>query len=360
MRNYNDYDTAAEGVANILSKYSPDKDPENIRRGFTEDAYAGNVLGMIRSAGIDPTGSAGQELGGSYATASTPQLTVNMPSVPGASPAQPTTTATGDRISTAGQSQQPGGTQPQNAYQNFMGILNRIIGVAPEANRTAESGAVEAAAAVQPNNGARGASTTLAGIVPFSAWSRTLAEGGTGRVGKTDVYDPTGTINARGRPHWGIDIGTNYQKGFGFRIKVKGRVVDIENSAGGGHGVSIRSGNLTFRCLHLARTAFVRRGPYNGEVVGEIGNTGHSFGEHLHFEVYINGAPVDPQPYLKYLEIGRIQKTSSQTRISSNPQEKANSTSTALASRRTNLGGQMSPGSKETVIINHKEIINVA
>lgn len=44
----------------------------------------------------------------------------------------------------------------------------------------------------------------------------------------------------------------------------------------------------------------VTEGQYveKGQQVGVVGNTGYSFGSHLHFQVELNGTPVDPQLYL--------------------------------------------------------------
>ena len=51
---------------------------------------------------------------------------------------------------------------------------------------------------------------------------------------------------------------------------------------------------------HLSR-AYVQAGDHveKGATIGAVGNTGNSFGPHLHYEILVRGKSVDPQPYLK-------------------------------------------------------------
>ena len=102
----------------------------------------------------------------------------------------------------------------------------------------------------------------------------------------------------RGAMHKGLDfkgaIGTP------IRAASAGRVSFVGWKGGYGKTVEITHGNgLMTRYAHMSRfNAKVGQRVAAGETIGAIGNTGRSTGPHLHYEVRIAGAPVDPSPYM--------------------------------------------------------------
>ena len=128
--------------------------------------------------------------------------------------------------------------------------------------------------------------------------------GGTPSVGLSGGGGNYGAYRTSKRSHAGIDIGTSGQKGWLVGFKASGAVTYAGSAGGYGNLVIIKSGNTEYYFAHLARI-MVKLGPYNGQVIGEIGNTGSGSGIHLHYEVRPNGRPIDPKPYLNLLDIGR-------------------------------------------------------
>ena len=103
-----------------------------------------------------------------------------------------------------------------------------------------------------------------------------------------------------GVPHTGIDIGTGGQPNRILAAE-SGEVFKVVHSSQGyGNYVMVNhGGGMTTLYAHLSSIS-VRLGQTvnRGDPLGKAGNTGHSFGVHLHFEVRIDGVPVDPYGYL--------------------------------------------------------------
>jgi murein DD-endopeptidase MepM/ murein hydrolase activator NlpD len=101
-----------------------------------------------------------------------------------------------------------------------------------------------------------------------------------------------------GRMHEGIDIGVGY--GTPIHAAAAGRVVYAGWMSGYGNLVAIDHGRgISTAYGHQSSIAVsVGQTVAQGQTIGYVGCTGHCFGPHLHFEVRINGTPVDPLGYL--------------------------------------------------------------
>ncbi|MBA2506055.1 MAG: M23 family metallopeptidase [Thermoleophilaceae bacterium] len=111
-----------------------------------------------------------------------------------------------------------------------------------------------------------------------------------------------------GRTHQGQDI--SGAEGLPIVAPRGGIVTTVANQPeGAGHYVILAGSGERFQYafMHLQRGSIVvREGQrvLTGQLLGRLGNTGASFGAHLHFEIWqgpwqTGGKPLDPLPYLR-------------------------------------------------------------
>ena len=99
--------------------------------------------------------------------------------------------------------------------------------------------------------------------------------------------------------HPGVDLAEAY--GAEIHAAAAGRVEHAGPAGGYGIMVEIDHGNgLATVYAHMSE-ALVEEGQEvdRGAVLGRLGSTGRSTGPHLHYEVRVDGEPVDPERYLR-------------------------------------------------------------
>jgi murein DD-endopeptidase MepM/ murein hydrolase activator NlpD len=107
-------------------------------------------------------------------------------------------------------------------------------------------------------------------------------------------------FSGEGAFHSGVDISSEY--GTGVRATADGLVVAVDTRPGYGrivvvdHGFGLATwyGHLSGFATHPG--AYVKR----GDVIGYVGVSGRVTGPHIHYEVRLYGAPVNPWRYLHY------------------------------------------------------------
>jgi len=111
-------------------------------------------------------------------------------------------------------------------------------------------------------------------------------------------------FSGEGAFHAGVDISSEY--GDAVHVTADGVVAVVETRAGYGrlvvvdHGFGITTWYGHLSGFHAEPGARIKR----GDLVGYVGVSGRVTGPHVHYEVRIHGAPVNPWRYLRYNTVG--------------------------------------------------------
>ncbi|WP_338631000.1 peptidoglycan DD-metalloendopeptidase family protein [Clostridium baratii] len=102
-----------------------------------------------------------------------------------------------------------------------------------------------------------------------------------------------------GKNHNGLDIAGNIGDPVMAALDGKVKSTFYERDGYGNVVILEHEGGIETRYAHMSKIG-VKTGDTvkKGDIVGEVGSTGRSTGPHLHFEVRVNGSPVDPQKYI--------------------------------------------------------------
>lgn len=111
-------------------------------------------------------------------------------------------------------------------------------------------------------------------------------------------------FSGEGAFHTGVDISSEY--GTAVRATADGVVIGAEEHVGYGRLVVLDHGfGVTTFYGHLSAFNVTPGQRVNrGDIIGYVGVSGRSTGPHVHYEVRINGAPVNPMRYLRTTVVG--------------------------------------------------------
>ncbi|GAA3911258.1 hypothetical protein Aau02nite_05680 [Amorphoplanes auranticolor] len=113
-------------------------------------------------------------------------------------------------------------------------------------------------------------------------------------------YQFTSAYGVRfGKLHAGIDLAA--PEGTPYMAVHAGQVTSAGYKGGYGYAITIKHADGSEMIYAHSRRLLVKSGDKvkAGQVIGEVGNTGYSYGTHLHLEVHVKGAPTDPIVFLR-------------------------------------------------------------
>ena len=123
------------------------------------------------------------------------------------------------------------------------------------------------------------------------------------------IWPASGTVTSgfgeirKTHTHEGIDISNN--TGTPIRSTANGTVIAVGSSGNFGRRIMIYHGTdengTTYVTIYAHLSDFsvgIGEKVDQGDLIGLMGNTGFSKGSHLHYEIRVNGAPVNPRMFL--------------------------------------------------------------
>lgn len=113
-------------------------------------------------------------------------------------------------------------------------------------------------------------------------------------------YQFTSAYGVRwGKLHAGIDLAG--PEGLPYKAIHAGKVTKAGYYGGYGNSITIEDTEGNEVIYAHSRRLLVKVGDEvkAGQVIGLVGNTGASYGTHLHLEIHVNGTPTDPIPFLR-------------------------------------------------------------
>jgi murein DD-endopeptidase MepM/ murein hydrolase activator NlpD len=148
------------------------------------------------------------------------------------------------------------------------------------------------------DGGGGGSGGGAGGAVASTGWARPGSGGITSGYGPRYVQCGSGYCSSG--YHEGTDLGQACWSG--IYAAQSGVVVYVGYNGGYGNYIKIdHGGGIATGYAHISSGGFyVSYGQWvnSGQLIAATGNTGNSFGCHLHFEVYVNGRTVDPYYFM--------------------------------------------------------------
>ncbi len=183
-------------------------------------------------------------------------------------------------------------------------LSQAVLALATQNNATLDSGyyATEYAFRLMKTAASKSPSTSLAkGLVSDPSLVRPAVPSiwpvhGQITGGFGQRMDP---LSGEGAFHSGVDISAP----FGSAVEAAGDGIVFHAGPDAAYGVSIlidHGYGITTKYSHLSKVkVVVGQEVKRGQIIGAVGTTGKTTGPHLHYEVHVSDAPVNPSKYLR-------------------------------------------------------------